>query len=322
MCNVYKLDSKDEMSLEEFKRVIHDDIFKEIEAVGINGGEPFLCPNLLGFVEELVKKPNLKALNIISNGFLTDIVLKKLEVINAICKKNNIYFHVSLSLDGYREIHDIVRGIPGAFKKTIKTINEIEKNRVLYCDSYDLGCTVVKQNVDYLVQLDSFIEKNSLPIKYRLGIENERLHNEEIKSSYTIFDEIEAKQTATEFFYSRIFKENDLYGKFKYYAIFSYLADESKRKLGCDWRKKGITLDSKGNIYYCAVKSPCIANLKMKKGETEFFAKDAIAKKCEVIENECMNCIHDYSGNPRLRDVLQFIKFYYLDRFWIKKFRR
>lgn len=323
MCNVYSLDAKEEMSLQEFKKIINDDIFREIEAVGINGGEPFLCPNLFDFVMEIVKKPKIKALNIITNGFLSEIILRQLKDIYAICNENDIKFHISFSLDGYKEVHDKVRGVIGAFERTIQTINEIEKNKELYCDSYDIGCTVVKQNVEYLIELDTFVEKNSFNIKYRLGIENLRLYNEEKKSSYSIFNDLKARQSATEFFYSRIFKEENIYDKFKYYAIFKYLLDDnSKRKLGCDWRQNGITLDSKGNIYYCAVKSPCIANLKTQKGEKAFFSENALLKRREIIEKECMHCIHDYFGNPSINDVLDFIKFLYLNRFWIKQFRR
>ncbi len=320
MCNIYTLDSKNEMTLEDFKEIIQDDIFREIEVVGINGGEPFLYPYLIEIVKELMKKNKLKSLNIISNGFLTDMILEKLKIIYSICKKNKIFFHVSFSLDGYQDVHDAVRGVPGAFEKTMKTIEVIEGNREFYCDTYDLGCTVVRQNVAYLVELDSFLKKRSLPIKYRLGIENERLYNKEKTVSYSVLEDFESKQAAIEFFYSQIYKESSIYGKFKYYAIFSYLADQAPRKLGCDWRTRGVTLDSRGHVYYCAVKSPCIANLKLENGKV-FFSKNSLEIKSRIIEKECMHCIHDYYGKPKLKDVLQFVKFYYLGNGWIKKFR-
>ena len=155
------------MTVEEFQKIINDDIFKNIKSVGINGGEPFLCNNLISFVKILSEKENIQAINIISNGFLTDIILKKTKEIYEICKRKNINFHISFSLDGYGEIHNKVRGIPNVFPRTIKTISNIVNNKELYCDSYDIGCTVVKQNVDYLVELESFAEKMNWNIKFR-----------------------------------------------------------------------------------------------------------------------------------------------------------
>ena len=63
-----------------------------------------------------------------------------------------------------------LRGIPNVFSKTIETISSIVNNKEIYCDSYDIGCTVVKQNVDYLAELESFAEKMNWNIKFRLGI--------------------------------------------------------------------------------------------------------------------------------------------------------
>ena len=42
MCNVWKMDCSKEMTVEEFANFVKDPIFKKIEAVGINGGEPSL----------------------------------------------------------------------------------------------------------------------------------------------------------------------------------------------------------------------------------------------------------------------------------------
>lgn len=321
MCNVTSNILKNEMTIDEFRKIINDDIFKEIKSVGINGGEPFLCKNLIPFVEILVKKEKLEAINIISNGFLTNSILEKTKNIYELCKKNNIKFHISFSLDGYGKIHDKVRGIPNVFSRTIETISSIVNNKEIYCDSYDIGCTVVKQNIDYLAELESFAEKMNWNIKFRLGIKNERLHNSTIYNDFSILEDEKAKQTAKEFFFGQILKSKNFYDQYKYWAIFTYLNGDKDRKLGCDWQEKGITLDGEGNIYYCAVESPCIANLKSLNGKQEFFKESNIEIRKSIIKNKCSKCIHDYFGQLLLSNVVKFIKWKFFYKYWIKSYR-
>lgn len=321
MCNVTSNISKEEMTIEEFKKIINDNIFKNIKSVGINGGEPFLCKNLIPFVKIISKKKSVQAINIISNGFLTDFILERTKEIYKICKEKNIQFHISFSLDGYGEIHNNVRGIPNVFSKTVKTISTIVNNKEMYCDSYDIGCTVVKQNVDYLVELESFAEKMNWNIKFRLGIKNERLHNLVKYNDFSVLEDKAARQTAKEFFFGQILKSRNLYDQYKYWAIFTYLNGDENRKLGCDWQENGITLDGEGNIYYCAVESPCIANLKTLNGEKEFFRKNNLKIRKEIIQNKCEKCIHDYFGQLLLSNVIKFLKWKCYQKYWIKNYR-
>lgn len=321
MCNVTSNILKNEMTVDEFKKIINNDIFKEIKSVGINGGEPFLCKNLIPFIEILVKKEKLQSINIISNGFLTNTILEKTKNIYELCKENNINFHISFSLDGYGKIHDKVRGIPNIFSKTIETISSVVNNKEIYCDSYDIGCTVVKQNVDYLVELESFAEKMNWNIKFRLGIKNERLHNSKIYDGFSILEDKQARQSAKEFFFGQILKSENLYDQYKYWAIFTYLDGDENRKLGCDWQENGITLDGEGNIYYCAVESPCIGNLKNNDGSKLFFCKKNLKARTNIRKNKCKKCIHDYVGQFQYENVIKFLGWKFNKKFTMKKYR-
>lgn len=319
MCNIHRMPSADEMTVEEFRVVIEDPIFRDIEAVGINGGEPFLFPYLIEFVEEIIKLPKLRGLNIISNGFATTLILNKIQEIYLICKKNGILFHISFSLDGYNEVHNVVRGVPNVFEKTIRTIDAIYENQAIYCDNIDIGCTIIKQNIDYLVELETFAALKKYKIKYRLGIENERLGNQDT-DSYSVIQDETFKQTAMEFFFKQIFKANNFYDKFKYYAIFKYLSDGMSRALGCDWQQQGITLDSRGNVYYCAVKSKKIGNLLGERGNVIFFSEKNLDHRKEILDNDCEKCIHDYAGRMNIKYLISFILFLLKERYWIKQY--
>jgi MoaA/NifB/PqqE/SkfB family radical SAM enzyme len=307
MCNIWKMDHNGEASVEEFAKFMQDDIFKKIEAVGINGGEPSLIPNLYEYANEILKLPSLKSLNIISNGFSPKLLFNHLEKIYKACKKRGIHFHVSISLDGVGETHNVVRGIPNVFEKTISTIDEIIANQSKYCDSYDVGCTVVKQNVDYLVELDVYAKRKNYNIKYRLGIDNKRIESDRIREQYSVLYS-SLSQSAKEFFHYQMNQAKDLESKFKYYSIFSWLnSGNPKRMLGCAWKDEGITLDSRGELYYCAVASESIGTLRKEKGEKIFLHEKNIEYRKSIIRNSCNRCIHDYSGRVELKNVWRFL---------------
>ena len=318
MCNIWQMDHSNEANVEEFSKFMNDDIFKKVEAVGINGGEPSLVKNLPEYADEILKLPSLKGLNIISHGFGTKPLTKSLEKIYQSCKNKGVSFHVAISLDGVGEIHNIVRGRKKLFEKTKATIDEIIENQTKYCDSYDIGCTIVAQNIDYLIELDTYAKSKNYNIKYRLGIDNKRIESDKLRDQYSVIYS-PLRQSAKEFFHYQISQTRDIANRFKYYAIFFWLNhEEPKRLLGCMWKDEGVTLDARGELYYCAVASDSIGSLRKDKGENIFFDDKNINYRKSIITNSCDGCIHDYTGQPELKHVIKFIIDAVTERFSMK----
>ena len=318
MCNIWQMDHNGEATVSEFASFMQDDIFKKVEAVGINGGEPSLVPNLYEYADEILKLPSLKALNIISHGFSPKPLFKQVEKIYTACKEKGVSFHISISLDGVEEVHNTVRGIGYAFEKTTGTIDEIIKNQDQYCDSYDIGCTIVSQNIDYLIELDTYAKRKNYNIKYRLGIDNKRIESDKLRDQYSVIYS-PLRQSAKEFFHYQISQSKSLVDMFKYYAIFYWLnSNKPRRLLGCMWKDDGITLDARGELYYCAVASDSIGTLREEKGEDIFFKDKNIEYRKNIIKNSCDGCIHDYSGKPELVNVWIFFKDTIKSRFALK----
>ncbi len=322
MCNIWKMDHSNEMTLAEIKNYLKDPIFKEVFSVGINGGEPSLVKELPQIAEQVFNLPKIKSLNIISNGFNKEAFLVKVEKIYGLCRKKSVNFHLSFSLDGYGELHDNVRGVKKAFERASKSIDYVLENKSRYCDSIDISCTIIRQNVNHLIELDTYAGRKNYPMKYRLGIENKRIASDEIVSDYSVLYDTKSRQSAIEFIHSRFYKAQNIIDKFKYFSLFYFLSEKNpKRLLGCMWQDEGITIDAKGNIYYCAVASKKIGSLRKQKGEAFFFDEKNIAYRKSILKNMCQNCIHDYSGKPYIGDVLIFLKHYIFERIWCKIYR-
>lgn len=321
MCNIWKMKAENEFTVEEFAGFLKDDVFKNVISVGINGGEPSLLSNLPDYVSEVLKLPKIKNLNVISNGLAPQLLLPSLEKIYSQCKKMQVRFYISISLDGVGEVHDQVRGIPGAFSKTVKTIESIKSHQEKYCDGFEIACTVVKQNVDHLVELEEWASIKGLNIKYRLGIANQRIKSELNTQEYSVINS-ESMQSSKEFFYSMMVKSKKLLDKFRYFSIFYWLNNyPHKRLLGCAWRDRGITMDPQGNLYYCAVASKCLGSLRENKGTDIFFNDDNISYRQQLIYENCENCIHDYMGTVEFKNILIFLKFLLKLKFGMKIYK-
>lgn len=321
MCKVWQKDCRGEADVSEFSSFLKDSIFKEVTTVGVNGGEPALVKNLPKYIEPILKLPKIKALNVISNGFIQKSFLDNIKIIFQMCRAKNVSFHLSISLDGVGQVHDQVRNIPNAFKRTLVTIEEIQNNLSLYCDTFNIGCTIVKQNIDNLIELDAFAKKKNLDIEYRLGVPNKRIASDKCTDEYAITERSHI-QSAIEFFHYQMSISKNLYEKFKYFSIIYSLERKfSKRLLGCTWKDEGITLDRSGNLYYCAVASNCIGNLRDKSGEKIFFDTKNIQYRKDLIKTYCDACIHDYTGRIELKSLYYFIKEFIFNQYALRYYQ-
>ena len=264
----------------------------------------------------------IKHLNIISHGFNTVRALRTFRKLYQSCGDKNIKFHISISLDGVGLIHDKVRQIPGGFEKTISTIENVLANQELYCDTFDVACTVVKSNINNLTELESYCEAKGIPIKYRLGISNKRIESDLLSEAYDVTLDQDTNFSVIEFFHGQTIKAKSLTEKFKYFSIFSWLTmDEKTRYLGCDWKNEGATLDSKGNLYYCAVNSENLGNLRETSGTDIFFSDENLQHRKSIVEKSCNDCIHDYGGKTNFSNLMAFSRFILSNRFSVRSYR-
>jgi len=116
----HTIDTRSEMELEDWKKLVDEAASNNIKTILIRGGEPFLFHGIIKLLEYINSKGIF--ISIDSNGTL----LKKYA--EDIIRIGNM--HITFSVDGPEEIHDAVRGVKGSFKKTkenIALLNELEK---------------------------------------------------------------------------------------------------------------------------------------------------------------------------------------------------
>lgn len=143
-CNIWEIRPKGELSLQEIQDFARkNSYFKWIE---ITGGEPFLR----GDIVEIVKafKESSKGLYILTmptNSLCNqDMELRKME---EILKLGIPKVSITLSLDGYRELHDKIRGIPGNFDRVMNMARRLKEMQKQYKNLFFIfGFTMSKFN--------------------------------------------------------------------------------------------------------------------------------------------------------------------------------
>ena len=163
-CNIWQIKPKNELSIEEIEKIAaQNNYFKWIE---LTGGEVFLRSDIVDIARAFSKNSkNLYILTMPTNSLCNhDMVLSKLEEILSL-KIPRIA--ITVSLDGYRELHDRIRGVPGNYDKAIDMYKRLqilkEKHKNLY---FVFGYTISSLNQGMFDKTFQEVKKDLPNIKY------------------------------------------------------------------------------------------------------------------------------------------------------------
>jgi len=133
---------KETVPLDVYKKMV-DDISGFKPWIYIWGGEPFLYPDLLPLLAFMKQKGLIGS--VVTNGSFLE---KHAEEVVAIG-----WDSLALSLDGTRELHDSIRGIPGTYDNLMRGIAAVQEAKIR-CGTrkphITLVTTVSKENASYL----------------------------------------------------------------------------------------------------------------------------------------------------------------------------
>ena len=187
--------------------------------LAFSGGEIFLRRDVEQ-VAAIFYKHNQPAIILLpTNGLLTETILAKTELILQNCPKSTIV--VKLSLDGLEALHDSLRGVPGAFQKTMNTYQALSPLLGRY-PNLELGINSVfcLANQDKMDELIDFVA----------GLDQIRTHTVSLIRGEVIDGQL---------------KEVDMA---KYYKAVERLAANLRNKLSDTYHFKGARLKAAQDI--------------------------------------------------------------------------
>ena len=150
MCNIWKINDPDEISIEGWKRFIRDlrDRTDKAFMINFSGGEPLLKTGIL----DLVNFCSLQNFTtyIGTNGYLIDKDI-------ALQIADSGLSTIGLSLDSCCEdVHDSLRGVDGVYRRVMQAIDNLDRfcgNRLRIV----ISAIIMEENLDDIVQLAKWV---------------------------------------------------------------------------------------------------------------------------------------------------------------------
>ena len=125
--------------------------------LAFSGGEIFLRDDMAEIAKIFYDQNNPAIILLPTNGQLPETIRDQTEAILHHCRRSTVV--VKLSLDGPEEVHDRIRGVSGAFEKTLATYGFLGELLDRY-DNFELGMNTVfcAANQDRMAEIISYVK--------------------------------------------------------------------------------------------------------------------------------------------------------------------
>ncbi|MCL5430028.1 MAG: radical SAM protein [Candidatus Marsarchaeota archaeon] len=163
-CDIWQLKPTGELSLDEIREFARNN--RDFRWFEITGGEPFLRQDIVEIVKAFHENnKGMYLLTIPTNSLCNqDMIIGKIEQILQLGIPKVV---MTISLDGYREMHDTLRGIPGNFDRAIgmyKRLMELKKSHPNLF--FFFGYTISKYNQGQFEKCFDGVKKEIPAITY------------------------------------------------------------------------------------------------------------------------------------------------------------
>lgn len=300
-CNVWQVFKdnpkivKNDLTLEEIK-LIFKNLPQNLLWLSLSGGEPFTRDDLAKICQAAIENiPSLGLISIPSNGLLRKRIVKETKKILSLPIPN---LFLNFSLDGPEPIHDQIRGIRGAYKKTWHTYNQIlqlsEVNSKLHVN---LETTISRLNLDSLEEFMSKLVKDGHKITVTIAHTGYLYKNTGKNNNFTKLNHNAKKLERIIGIVKKGLSWNspiDLIEKIYLDKIPEFYQNPQKQPLPCIAIKSSLALDAQGNITPCFMWGKSLGNIRNFNYDFRQFMKirrNEILQNRKLIEHRlCPNC--------------------------------
>ena len=127
-CDIWRSEETSELPLEYYKKL------PRMNAVNITGGVPFMRKDIVDVVNIFDQISD--RILISTNGLMTERIVDLVKKMPPVA--------VRISIDGIQKTHDMIRGIPGCFNKSMNTLNRLKSEGLK-----DLGISFTINDYNY-----------------------------------------------------------------------------------------------------------------------------------------------------------------------------
>jgi radical SAM protein with 4Fe4S-binding SPASM domain len=163
----YPINQKNsELTLEEIDKLAQT--LPPIRLLLISGGEPFLRRDLPEVIKVYFERTHFFNASIPTNGYAPDFLCKAVEKICSFSP--DLSLGISVSIDGFKELHDRIRVVPGLYDRALATLDALLK-LAKSLPNLTVGVTTVfmKDNQPEIESFLDFIYERYRPHHHALG---------------------------------------------------------------------------------------------------------------------------------------------------------
>jgi MoaA/NifB/PqqE/SkfB family radical SAM enzyme len=291
MCGIWKKerDKSEDLTVSEWDTIFDDRLFLMIEFAGINGGEPFLRPDLPDLLMLLHKHtPRLRRLSITTNGMIPDPMEKTLEHLVPYCCDNGLLLDISVSMHGLGEIFERITGVPRAVEKTLKTFSILKPLREEEKLTMSINAVLLRENLGQARHLAAWAEEQQIPISFVVGEQRQRFHNKDMADAFV--SNVERPKLLA--FLKEMGSDLSLrkLHAMRYRDLVRMMENGAPRSMPCYYAVGGFVLGHNGELYYCP-HSRSIGNCRDRSAWDIYYDPLNLAyRRQDLLGRECRVC--------------------------------
>jgi MoaA/NifB/PqqE/SkfB family radical SAM enzyme len=293
----------DDLRLDEIEQVSSS--LPSFDVLLLSGGEPFLREDLADVIRLFVTNNRIRSVAIPTNGMATDLTVEKVRKIAGLAA--GLHVSVNFSLDGTAEVHDGIRGVPGAFEKTMATMRAVAAMKTEFPGlTWVVNTVVMADNVSDILGLIAGVEKEGIVTDHAFEIiRGDPAEKGQKKLDRAAVGDLYGNIVA---YQERIASRKFAFGGLKGFVAKTLYIANLRTLYGMqlanyfDGRKWGFpcgaggsvrVLYSNGDVPLCELRSDAVLNVRANGYDMERIARDP-GFRCAVagIRASCCSCTH------------------------------
>lgn len=260
MCGIWKRRPENELSLEEIRKIFANS--NQFSWIDLTGGEVFTREDFYDIVEVILFEcKDLFLLHFPTNGLLTR---KIVDTVGKIQKLKSCKIIITVSIEGFEQLNDRIRGVPGGWKKQIETF--IQLYEMPGIDAV-LGMTLSPYNYNKFDDTFMAVKKIYPKLKYKdfhvniAHVSNHYYNNEDMQEKDYPVDEV--SREIRQYMRYRGFPFSPVsYLEWQYLRQVETFLYSGKTPIRCHALHSSCFVDPHGNVYPCGMYNAKIGNLR------------------------------------------------------------
>lgn len=290
MCSIWQRESTGELTLEEIRRFFRRNNY--FSWVNISGGEIFLRDDVVEIVQAMKEEcRDLFLIDYPTNGAATRVILEKTREILKLKPRKLL---VTVSLDGSKELHDQLRGVPKSWERAIETFRGLRGHRAPNFNVF-FGMTLSGHNAGKFEETFAAVRSVLPDIKaedFHLNIAH---HSEHYYGNPEVSRKTQMMAAETlEAFQQRKDRHRDpvSFLERRYQTLVRKYLETEKSPLRCEALSASCFIDPQGDVYPCSMYNRKVANLRDHDFDLAaiYALPEVAALRREIISGKCPQC--------------------------------